>query len=117
MVVQRQRLGRSAGLWRRMFEARYIYLMLIPAIVWFGIFVYKPIYGLLMAFEKFNIRKGILGSEWIGLANFERLFITAGAMRSIVTTRPSSPSRIFCPGWWWASWCALCSARRAWSTP
>jgi len=94
MVVQRRRLGRSSGLWRRMLEARYIYLMLLPALAWFGIFVYKPIYGLLMAFEKFNIRKGILGSEWIGLANFERLFITAGAMRSIVTTLEISLTRL-----------------------
>ncbi len=94
MVVQRRRLGRSSGLWRRMLEARYIYLMLLPALAWFGVFVYKPIYGLLMAFEKFNIRKGILGSEWIGLANFERLFITAGAMRSIVTTLEISLTRL-----------------------
>jgi putative aldouronate transport system permease protein len=31
-------------------------------------------YGILMAFEKFSIRKGVLGSQWIGLHNFELLF-------------------------------------------
>lgn len=88
-------LGRKTPLWIRLWDARYIYLMLIPALLWFGVFHYKPIYGVLMAFQKFNIRKGILESPWVGLANFQRLFITAGALRSIVQTLEISVTRLF----------------------
>lgn len=49
------------------------HLMLIPSVVLVGIFSYGPMVGILMAFEKFKPKKGIFGSEWIGLENFRYL--------------------------------------------
>jgi putative aldouronate transport system permease protein len=45
--------------------------MLLPGLLW--VFVYKiiPMFGVVMAFQRFNPGKGILGSPWVGLANFE----------------------------------------------
>ncbi len=94
MLLEQKVSRRGAGLGRRIWDARVIYCMLIPGLVWFGTFVYKPIYGLLMAFEKFNIRKGILGSPWVGLSNFERLFASAAATRAIMTTLEISLTRL-----------------------
>jgi putative aldouronate transport system permease protein len=53
---------------------KYYYLMLIPGLVW--VFIYKiiPMFGILMAFERFNPGKGIFGSPWVGLANFKYMF-------------------------------------------
>lgn len=51
-----------------------LYLMLLPGLVYVLIFNYAPMYGVVIAFQKFNIVKGILGSEWIGLQNFRELF-------------------------------------------
>jgi len=55
------------------FEKHY-YLMLIPGLIW--IFIYKiiPMFGLVIAFQKFNPGKGIWGSAWVGLDNFIYLF-------------------------------------------
>ena len=48
--------------------------MCLPAVLFFLLFAYKPMYGILIAFKKYNMRVGIMGSEWIGLDNFKRLF-------------------------------------------
>jgi putative aldouronate transport system permease protein len=50
---------------------KHYYLMLLPGLLW--VFVYKliPMFGVVMAFQRFNPGKGILGSAWVGLANFE----------------------------------------------
>ena len=51
-----------------------LYLMMLPALGFVLLFHYGPMYGITIAFKKFNMRQGILGSPWIGFANFERLF-------------------------------------------
>lgn len=50
---------------------RSIYIMVIPVIVFYALFCYKPMYGLLMAFQNYTPSEGILGSEWVGLAHFK----------------------------------------------
>lgn len=51
-----------------------LWLMMIPAIVYMVLFVYKPMGGVLIAFQDYSLKKGIWGSEWVGFENFERLF-------------------------------------------
>lgn len=51
-----------------------LYVMSLPAIVYLIMFAYKPIYGVLIAFKHYSPRLGILGSDWVGFANFGRLF-------------------------------------------
>jgi putative aldouronate transport system permease protein len=51
-----------------------LYLLLAPTIIWFALFLYKPMYGLLIAFKDFSIFRGIEGSPWVGFANFAELF-------------------------------------------
>ncbi len=53
------------------------YIMLVPVVAWYIIFCYAPMGGMVIAFKKFSAIKGIWGSPWVGLANFERLFRTA----------------------------------------
>ena len=48
-----------------------LYLLLSGLIVWYLLFVYKPIYGLQIAFKDYNIVKGIQESPWVGLAHFK----------------------------------------------
>lgn len=61
---------------KRAYIKRYfwLYVFLIPALLYFGIFHYGPMYGVLMAFQDFNPVAGIKGSEFIGLENFRILF-------------------------------------------
>ena len=51
-----------------------LYIMCLPAVIYFLIFAYKPMYGIIIAFKNYGMRKGIMGSPWIGFGNFERLF-------------------------------------------
>ena len=50
-----------------------LYILLIPGLLFLLIFKYAPMYGVTIAFQDFNIFKGISGSEWVGLANFKKL--------------------------------------------
>lgn len=53
---------------------KVIYLMCVPIVLWYIIFAYWPMSGLLMAFQRFNVAKGIWGSDWVGLKNFMQFF-------------------------------------------
>ncbi|MCZ2077454.1 MAG: hypothetical protein LC130_20940, partial [Bryobacterales bacterium] len=44
-----------------------LYLMLLPTLVLFAIFAYYPMYGVVMAFQKFNPGLGFDGSPWVGM--------------------------------------------------
>lgn len=51
-----------------------LYAMLAVPIIWYLLFCYKPMVGLIIAFQKFNIFKGIAGSKFVGLENFKFVF-------------------------------------------
>jgi ABC-type polysaccharide transport system, permease component len=63
----------TSSLWGRIVYYRYFYYLLIPVIAWYIIFTYLPMYGVTLAFKSFNYSKGILGSPWIGLQNFQQI--------------------------------------------
>lgn len=54
-----------------------LYLFLIPAIIYLLVIHYGPMYGVIIAFQDYKPRKGISGSEWVGLKHFVRLFTMA----------------------------------------
>ncbi|MEK3989711.1 MULTISPECIES: ABC transporter permease subunit [Robertmurraya] len=51
-----------------------LYLFLLPALIYFIVFHYVPMYGVLIAFKDFVATKGIMGSPWVGFKHFERFF-------------------------------------------
>ncbi|MCK8489922.1 ABC transporter permease subunit [Paenibacillus sp. MBLB2552] len=57
---------------RKVWYFRHIYLFLLPAIMWFLVFTYYPMYGILIAFKDFKYNLGILGSPWAGFKYFEQ---------------------------------------------
>ncbi|MDU4694629.1 MULTISPECIES: ABC transporter permease [Paenibacillus] len=57
---------------RKIWYFRHIYLFLLPAIIWFLVFAYYPMYGILIAFKDFKYNLGILGSPWAGFRYFEQ---------------------------------------------
>lgn len=56
----------------KIWQFRHIYLFLLPAIIWFLVFAYYPMYGILIAFKDFKFNLGILGSPWAGFKYFEQ---------------------------------------------
>ena len=63
-----------SGFFRYLWKHKYMYLMLVPAIAFYVIFCYVPMYGATMAFKDFNPMLGIWASPWVGFEHFEQLF-------------------------------------------
>ena len=61
-----------------------LYLLLLLPLVWLIIFQYVPMYGAQIAFKKYIVTKGITGSPWIGLDNFER-FLNSAKFELVMT--------------------------------
>ena len=66
----------TRNLGRRILKNWELYLFILPALIWYIIFTYAPLYGVQIAFKNFNGAKGIWGSPWVGLKHF-RNFLTA----------------------------------------
>lgn len=65
---------------------KFLYLMILPGFLIVLIFNYFPIYGVLIAFQNFNPKAGIWGSEWIGFTNFINFFNDPMAFRVVKNT-------------------------------
>ncbi|MBQ8232183.1 MAG: sugar ABC transporter permease [Lachnospiraceae bacterium] len=65
---------------------RELYLFLLLPVIYIIIFAYAPMGGLVIAFKDYSVRKGIFGSDWIGLDNFVRFFESYQSGRIIANT-------------------------------
>lgn len=65
---------RRESLGKHLLRNRWMYLFLLPGVVFLFIFNYVPIYGIIIAFKEFKFNMGIMGSPWVGLGHFEYLF-------------------------------------------
>ena len=63
-----------------------LYALLLPMVVWYVLFLYKPMYGLQIAFKNFSLFRGIHGSEWVGLANFTEFMSSPYFWRNLKNT-------------------------------
>lgn len=57
----------------KVWNYKWIYLMLLPVVIFFIVFRYAPMYGITIAFKDYNIFKGIFKSEWVGFKVFEKI--------------------------------------------
>lgn len=63
-----------------------LYLLFIPVALWYLMFSYAPMGGVVIAFKKFSVIKGISASPWVGLANFRQLFQAPMFWRALKNT-------------------------------
>ncbi len=70
--------GTGKEYWKRLgadlYRDRWLYLLLIPGLIYFVIFKYLPMWGIIISFENYVPFSGVLGSEWVGLKWFEYFF-------------------------------------------
>lgn len=59
---------------KRIYANRFIYVMLLPGAIYYLLFHYAPIYGALIAFKDYQVGKGFLDSDWVGLKHFRSFF-------------------------------------------
>ena len=76
MTGQKAIRPQKTPLRQRLWRDRYLYLLLLPVLVYYVLFKYVPFYGIQMAFKDFdsNMTAGVLASEWKGFYYFKRLF-------------------------------------------
>lgn len=58
--------GPASGgrLWKRMWQMKALYIMLIPCLAWYFVFKYLPMYGVVISFKEYNFSDGIFNSGW-----------------------------------------------------
>ncbi|CAM3938921.1 sugar ABC transporter permease [Cohnella lubricantis] len=66
--------GTQSRLSKRLARNKWLYVMILPGLLYFLIFKYAPMYGLIISFQDYKPFDGILGSEWVGFEHFKRLF-------------------------------------------
>lgn len=66
---------RKENTWRHDFLMnKWLYLLAVPVVLYFALFCYAPMGGLIMAFEDFKPQRGIFGSQWVGFKHFIDFF-------------------------------------------
>ena len=89
-AAEAQRQTFTDSRWLRLYDhfkrEWQIYVMLLPTIVWFIVFLYKPMYGLQIAFKDYSIFRGVAGSPWVGWEHFEVLFSNDQFIRAVTNT-------------------------------
>jgi putative aldouronate transport system permease protein len=75
--MQRARLSsfKRSQLVRDLLRDRWMYLLLFPGILYFVVFKYVPMLGLVMAFQDYKPFTGFINSPWVGFKHFERFFM------------------------------------------
>jgi putative aldouronate transport system permease protein len=70
----------------RIWKNRELYILILPVIIYFILFQYKPMAGLMIAFQDFRPRAGYWGSDWVGFKHFEAFFTSPFFMSRLVNT-------------------------------
>lgn len=73
-IAAKKAAGKSRSKMQALLHDWRLYLMVLVPIVYYIVFCYKPMYGLVIAFQKYNLFKGVAGSKWVCWDNFEFVF-------------------------------------------
>ncbi len=77
---------KNRGFFSEIYKNKVLYLMFLPVALYFIIFAYVPMGGIVLAFKEFNIRDGILFSPWNGVENFRFFFASGKAWQVTMNT-------------------------------
>lgn len=67
----------NASVGNRLKRSGQLYLIMMPAFLATVLFSYVPMYGIVLAFQKYNPTKSMFDQQWVGLRYFEKLFVMA----------------------------------------
>ena len=71
-----------------------LYILLLPVLLWYLVFCYAPMAGVILAFKDYSFRGGLWGSPWVGLNNFIQMFKDPMFFRAVKNTVIFSLGRI-----------------------
>ena len=73
-VSTKKSRSRLSNTWKHIKRDRQLLILFIPCILFYLLFRYGPLYGLIIAFKDYSVFQGIIGSEWVGLKHFVKFF-------------------------------------------
>ncbi|CAG7608735.1 putative multiple-sugar transport system permease YteP [Paenibacillus solanacearum] len=94
-VGELRKRTQSAARRRRMKANIPLMLLFIPGLLYFVIFKYVPMGGLIIAFKDYNFFDGVFGSPWVGMDNFETIFKQSQTLNVIRNTIVLSMLNVF----------------------
>lgn len=63
---------------KNMWKARYLYILILPGLIYYVLFKYLPMFGIIIAFKDYQpwlgLWDGLVKTKWVGFSNFQRLF-------------------------------------------
>jgi len=71
LVLNRRRPGKLRRLWR---NNKYLWLMFLPCLIYYLVFRYAPMFGLVITFKNYNLFRGVWASDWVGF-KYYRMFL------------------------------------------
>ncbi|MBE1446879.1 ABC transporter permease [Paenibacillus sp. OAS669] len=84
--ISRKQRGAVASFFFELKTNKFMYLLALPGMIWFLIFAYLPMGGIVIAFQDFKAVKGITGSKFVGLKNFEFFFHSNDWVKIVTNT-------------------------------
>lgn len=83
---EKQVQRRRHGLWQDVLAHWQLYVILLLPLVLVAVFNYAPMYGIIIGFKDFSPKKGIMGSDWVGLKYFIQFFSSSKSLNIIGNT-------------------------------
>ena len=88
-VLIKERQSFKYSLKKKISSSRFLIFMIIPAIIYYAVFCYAPMYGVLLSFTYYSIDQGITGSiinNWVGIDNFTFIFKYPAFKQAVMNT-------------------------------
>lgn len=83
MSIKTKNVQSKSKLLATLVQQKYLYLLVLPGVIWFIVFCFVPMVGILIGFQDYKVYKGILGSEWVGLKYFIQ-FVTSFSFPTVI---------------------------------
>ena len=85
-VLTQQAVIKNKGFLHKLSKYKILLFMLLPAVIYYFVFQYLPMAGVILAFKSYDFGLGILKSPWVGLNNFKFFFESGQAVRVTINT-------------------------------
>jgi len=84
--IEKPKESRMKIILKNLARDKFLWLLVLPGIMWYLLFTYAPMYGLIISFKNFSAFKGIIRSPWVGFLWFEQFFASQFFWRLIRNT-------------------------------
>ncbi|MBQ6937341.1 MAG: sugar ABC transporter permease, partial [Clostridia bacterium] len=73
-VAKNKKAAKKGSIIKEIMKNKYLYLLMLPAILYLILIDYRAMYGITLAFKDYNAKLGIMGSPWVGFKHFTEMF-------------------------------------------